>query len=103
MTAGSTLVHPYRLRIWFPFPEHMTTGFMVEEEGGMALGWENNSINHIWTRRVKFFHRAPRLKKLETGLSRKSQSQAERRESLKQGMSPLLVSGHPIASYLTYH
>lgn len=63
-----------------PLPRAMTTGFIVKEEGGMALGWEANSVSHIWTRRVEF------LKAQETK-GKKDQSQPERRENLKQGMS----------------
>ena len=66
------MVHPQRLGIWLPFPEHMATGFIVKEESRMALVWETNSFSHVWTRRVEFFHRALRLKKLETSILKES-------------------------------
>lgn len=70
VTELTNIVHPQGLGLWFAFPEYMAPGVIIKEEGGMALGWETNSISHIWTRRVEFFHRALRLRKLETVLPR---------------------------------
>lgn len=86
------MVHPQRQAIWFAFQSTQPQALLPRRRVEWLLDGRQQ-VSYIWPGRVDFFHRALRLKELETGLS--GDSSHCLREGSEAGNKPSTSSRAP--------